>query len=534
MRACIQFQSITENKALTYYFQNPVKVIRGNIDSLSNIEKNYYTVCQTTYEGDTVLYMFDAPVRAFEVGEHSPLLFAFTETKEEIINKINDIQDAIRHGDTYQVNYTTRLVAEGDGDAFQLYKLLSKHNGGYTAFIEDGDEAVISISPELFFEKNDSHIITRPMKGTIPRSTDPIEDENNKKWLETSHKDQAENVMIVDLLRNDLSRIATKISVEVTSLFTIEAYDTVYQMTSTIEAHTQEQLSTCFNALFPCGSITGAPKKSTMALIESLEVDKRGIYCGAIGFIHQDLAIFNVPIRTIKKVGTTYTYGVGGGITINSDPYLEFEEMLAKTKVLNQLKPKKQMLEKDFHLIETMNIGKSGVQRKKLHLERIKRSIQHFNMSLHWPLIEKLLNMTTTKNKILRLAIYETYVSYTLKELDDTISTFELLPMKQTEDDYVLYKTSQRDHYKTNLHHALYYNQEGMLTEFNIGNFVYQEDNQYFTPNEKVLPGCMRQSLLENGIIQYKDLHVDNLKDVDAIYMVNSLREWVEMTHVMT
>ncbi|WP_054754290.1 chorismate-binding protein [Piscibacillus salipiscarius] len=244
-------------------------------------------------------HLYDIPT------EHFQQMNWQSDTKPESYFKaIKSIHDAIKQGISYQVNYTFRLVALFDQlNTRQLYEQLRQSQmANYTCHLQFNDFEIISVSPELFFAWDGHRIETKPMKGTVKRGYSGEDDQLCKKQLLNSKKDQAENVMIVDLLRNDLSRIAQKGSVKVPKLFEIEAYPTVYQMTSTVTAKTRSDvgLASIFEAIFPCGSITGAPKISTMEIISQLETSPREVYCGAIGMITPDQkAVFNVPIRTV-------------------------------------------------------------------------------------------------------------------------------------------------------------------------------------------------------------------------------------------
>ena len=224
------------------------------------------------------------------------------------------IKTEIKQGNTYQVNYTLRLQSQFSGDDYAFYKQLAKaQNSHYSAYLHTGKFRILSASPELFFHWKDNVITTRPMKGTVKRGLHMDEDQEQANWLANSMKNQAENVMIVDLLRNDVSVIAEQGSVHVPALFEIEKYPTVWQMTSTVKAKTKQETTVIdiFKALFPCGSITGAPKIRTTEIITNVETAPREVYCGAIGYITPNReAIFNVPIRTVWIDSETGTGGI--------------------------------------------------------------------------------------------------------------------------------------------------------------------------------------------------------------------------------
>ncbi|MBV6305378.1 aminodeoxychorismate synthase component I [Candidimonas humi] len=253
------------------------------------------------------------------------------------------IQEGIAAGDCYQVNLTTQLAGSLQGDASALFAALHKAQpSGYVAAIDSGAQQVLSVSPELFFDWDGARILTRPMKGTAPRGATPDEDAARADAMRASPKERAENVMIVDLLRNDLSRIALPHSVRVPRLFHAEPLPTVWQMTSDVEAITRPgtRLADVFDALFPCGSVTGAPKRQAMRWIRQLEPGPRGVYCGAVGVLRPARtpggvhATFNVPIRTVAVRGTELRCGIGSGITSSSSAEAEWQEWRHKRAFL--------------------------------------------------------------------------------------------------------------------------------------------------------------------------------------------------------
>ncbi|PTF45652.1 aminodeoxychorismate synthase component I [Staphylococcus cohnii] len=272
--------------------------------------------------------------------------FKFQYRHARMIDHIKQVQKAIVEGNTYQVNYTTRLSDDVKGPISELYHVLQGGNHGhYSALIDTKEVQIASLSPELFFQfgpfKNQSNIVlSKPMKGTIARGETELEDKAHFEKLRNSTKDRAENVMIVDLLRNDISRVANTGTVKVYQPFRIERYQTVYQMTSMVTGQLANHVSLAqvLEAIFPCGSITGAPKVNTMKYIKQLEQTPRNGYCGTIGLLLPDgKAIFNVPIRTIQYINGKAVYGVGAGITIDSNPESEVQEFIDKTKILERL-----------------------------------------------------------------------------------------------------------------------------------------------------------------------------------------------------
>lgn len=262
-------------------------------------------------------------------------------TKHEYSQSIARIRELIAAGDTYQVNYSFPLTSSFNGDSLAWYhELCRRQTARYSAYLDLGRYRVLSLSPELFFERRGNHVVTRPMKGTVQRGRDTREDEELAQWLRNSAKNRAENVMIVDLLRNDLGRVAVPGGVRVSSLFDLERFETVWQMTSTVEATLREgtSLAKLMGALFPCGSITGAPKIRTMEIIRELERFPRGAYTGTIGMLRPGGdCTFNVAIRTVvldTETGVA-TCSVGGGITIDSTAAEEYEECLVKSRFLS-------------------------------------------------------------------------------------------------------------------------------------------------------------------------------------------------------
>ena len=363
-------------------FENPVKILATKlIDDVEAILKKvvyyqsqgYYVVGYVSYEagkafennfsvktfplsGEYLVYFtVHSEVKKepfpldYEMNITMPQVWESKTDKDEYEKAISEIRQQIRQGNTYQVNYTVQLHNRINSNLFELYnRLVIEQDAKYNCYIEHDDFAILSMSPELFFEKNGSKLTTRPMKGTVARGINDAQDFRNKHWLANDSKNRSENMMIVDLLRNDMGRISELGSVTVSKLCDIEQYSTVWQMTSTIESQLKEDLSLfdIFNALFPCGSITGAPKISTMSIINQLEPSPRGVYCGSIGIClpHDDRAIFNVAIRTIQVKDDQAIYGVGGGITWDSEWESEYRETREKSAFIckkNDLKSAK-------------------------------------------------------------------------------------------------------------------------------------------------------------------------------------------------
>lgn len=461
---------------------------------------------------------------------------------------ILQVRDAIVRGDTYQTNYTIRLHADFVGDDFAYYQRLSdRQQAGYAAYLNIGRYRVLSASPELFFNKVDDTITTKPMKGTAKRGRTVQEDQKHIQFLVDSEKERAENVMIVDLLRNDLSRIAKRGTVQVPLLFSVETYPTVHQMTSTVTAEVETDISICdiFRALFPCGSITGAPKISTMHLIEQLEPEPREVYCGAIGFIEPNGdAIFNVAIRTviIDTQTNTAQYGVGGAITWDSTASGEYDEVLTKAKVLTA-----EMT--SFDLLESMKMENGDYYLLDRHLERMRLSAQYFGFpfpieQIHQTLQSHALKYPKEVQKV-RLLISKygrvqlNYEKIEFANDEPKIITLAKLPVSRN-NPFLYHKTTNRMVYEEHrmaaepVFDVLLWNEEGELTEFTNGNLVMEIEGKYYTPpmESGLLAGTFRAQLIDDGVITERLLTLSDYETCQSIWLINSVRGWVRCEKV--
>lgn len=578
MKTHIQFKYISDSQIeekLDYKFENPIVIkYARTIEEVSELvheaeryqKEGYYVVITLPYESAVAfdssldvynashhygsIQVFEQPVSHFNDKTHHTYInehieWRRTDSDERLANNIHAIQDEIRLGNTYQVNYTTQLESEPIRHGYDYYQSLTEDaNGDYQAYIELEDETIISISPELFFQygpyqQMPNTVLTKPMKGTISRGNHKAEDQANYEQLKHSQKDRAENVMIVDLLRNDLSKISEVGTVNTIDLFKIEPYQTVYQMTSTIRSQlkAQQSLFNLLQALFPCGSITGAPKESTMAIIKRLENRPRGIYCGTIGLLLPDnRMIFNVPIRTIHSNSERAIYGVGAGITIDSNAEAEIEEFKMKSKILES---------RHVNLIETMRLENGIVQRRHEHTNRISTSAKALNIRFNkdeWDtMLNDMVNTYVDGTYKLRVELNSdgTFNNEASQIVDSNQSlTAQLLPSTPVSSIYTVHKTTERQHFQHN-HDTdviLYYNEENEITEFDIGNVVIKIGDAYITPSYhgQFLNGCMRQALLKDNLIEEKNITVEKLiNDIESlnceIYMINSLREWTKI-----
>ncbi len=329
--------------------------------------------------------LYDKPERSERLPDQNLQTHSFGDwqasvSKADYLSAIDQIKDHIARGDTYQVNYTLRLRSPFSGSAWSLFRSLERaQQDHFAAFVDTESHTICSASPELFFQLEGEQLSSRPMKGTASRGYNWSMDEANVTWLRQSEKNRAENVMIVDMIRNDMGRVATVGSVNVPSLFDVERYPTVLQMTSTVQSDTQASLVDIMRALFPCASITGAPKVRTMQIIANLETEPRGVYTGAIGFIAPDRRVqFNVAIRTVvvDKTSGWAEYGVGSGIVWDSVAEDEYRECRVKTSVLTQPPP-------DFDLLESLLWDPTdGFYLLERHLQRLRQAARYFVISL--------------------------------------------------------------------------------------------------------------------------------------------------------
>jgi para-aminobenzoate synthetase / 4-amino-4-deoxychorismate lyase len=405
---------------------------------------------------------------------------------------IAQVKDHIAAGRTYQVNYTMRLETDFHASPWDFFLHLAQSQNNHAAYVDTGRYILCSASPELFFELDGETITCRPMKGTVKRGRTTSEDRAQAEWLRASQKNRAENVMIVDMVRNDLGRIAKIGSVRVPELFNTECYPTLWQMTSTVTAHTHKPLTEIFRALFPCASITGAPKVSTMKIIKELETTPRGIYTGSIGHIApQRKAKFNVAIRTALVDAETQKaqYGVGGGIVWDSTSADEYAEALLKARVLTEAWP-------EFSLLETMLwMPHEGFFLREKHVARLLDSAAYFDFPVSGGQIEAHLdNIATvfdTAQRVRLLLDREGNVfseSAAFQPVQRVVRICLAAAAVNSSDIFLFHKTTHRAVYEharagvPDCDDVLLYNERGELTEFTIGNLVVEMDGELVTP----------------------------------------------------
>ncbi len=451
---------------------------------------------------------------------------------------IKSIHHHIRQGDTYQVNYTVQLSQELEADPLAIYnRLVVEQKAHYNAFIQHDDVSILSISPELFFKQDDRLLTTRPMKGTTRRGLTNQADLEEAAWLEADPKNRAENMMIVDLLRNDMNRISEIGSEQVTRLCQVEQYSTVWQMTSTIESRLRPEIDLVqtFQALFPCGSITGAPKISTMEIIQKTEVAPRGVYCGTIGILlPKGKRIFNVAIRTLQMQGTKAIYGVGGGITWDSKWEGEYQETKQKSAVLYRQEPR-------FDLLTTGRIHQGKLTFLEQHLTRLREASRYFAYPYNEPkllkdLQEELTHVDPSLDYRCRIALQKNgSFQLMITELTDLPASYLQAQLTEQKLDlatpFTFFKTNQRNHLAANHHEQIFYLPDGSLLETTIGNLVLEIKGKLYTPPASlpILDGIYRCHLLETQQVEEKLLTLNDLKNADRIYACNALRGLYEL-----
>ncbi len=468
-----------------------------------------------------------------------PLEFEWDETQYSA--RFRRLHELIVAGDLYQANLTFRVHFPFAGDARALYRDLRQHaRGGHCAFVADGERQILSLSPELFFDLSaDGTILAKPMKGTAARGENAPTDAHARRNLAGSEKDRAENLMIVDLMRNDLSRIAQIGSVKVEELFAVETYPTVHQLVSTIAArrHPRTRVSDMMRALFPCGSVTGAPKIRAMEVIRELEQSPRGIYCGAIGAFSPDgSAHFNVAIRTLTVSGQRGELGIGGGVVYDSRSCREYEECLLKARYYEAGR-------RPLHLVETLRWSPSeGFVRGDLHLARMGRSAAVFGIPFDRALVLRRMD-AAVRNAHERMRVRATLddsgaIAATAVRLGNertarwtyAVSTERV----ESRDMFLLHKTSRREMFEGEHARAvregatevLFLNERGEITEGSRTNVFAEIEGKLVTPPTAcgLLDGCLRRELIDNGRCVEAVLDLEDLRRAKAVFVGNSLR----------
>lgn len=461
-----------------------------------------------------------------------------TMGRDAYMDAFHQIKRHLADGDTYQVNFTYRLRSPFDGDPREYFGMLADDaRANYSAFVDTGRFVVCSVSPELFFHLDGRVLTSLPMKGTAQRALTASGDRAEAARLRYSEKETAENVMIVDMIRNDMGRVADTGSVTVPRLFQIERYPTVWQMTSTVTCDTDASVCEIMKAMFPCASVTGAPKRRTMRIIRELEATPRGVYTGSVGFMAPGReAQFNVAIRTVvvDTEENTAEYGVGGGIVWDSTDDAEYQECLAKAEVLTKRWP-------DFSLLETMAWKPGeGYLLLKHHMERLLRSADYFDIPITEEGVREALAAVDTSfgdaaHKVRVLVARGgdiTCETEPMTAVEEPVRVALAEEPVDTSDPFLYHKTSHRDVYERALaahpdaDEVILVNESGEVTEACNANVVVEIEGGRYTPPVPcgLLAGTYRQWMLENRLVQERVITRDELLAADRVLLVNSVR----------
>lgn len=536
-------------------FENPREIITAfdnesfifAFDKLEKLKNDYYLVGYIRYEARDIflgkkiqakypLLYFEvfSDYKIFEPVKNPREVYLFPKPKisfSEYKKGFDVIKAEIASGNTYEVNYTFDFQIDTKYSSNEIYNyFLKEQKTPYNAFFKNNYEEILSFSPELFFKKVGNKILTKPMKGTIERGLNEIEDKNKIDYLYNDIKNRAENVMIVDLLRNDLGRISKTGSVKVPKLFEIETHKTLHQMTSEVTSTLKDDITLydIFKAIFPCGSITGAPKISTMRIIDNVEIGARNVYCGAIGLIHKDFCEFSVPIRILQKTkdDKSYIYRAGGAIVWDSEVENEWDEAILKMAFLAENS-------KDWQLLETLKVEGGKPILFCEHLERLRTSARKLNFKYN----KTLENLTFSRDGMYRILLSKNGNFNTeIKALKENNTKKIIISDKtvNSSDIFLYYKTTHRPYYKSSLekikqgeiYDEIFFNENGELTEGARSNIVLNLDGILYTPPVKcgLLNGIFRQKMLQEGKCKEKFLYKQDLLNAQNIYCINSVR----------
>ncbi len=556
----------------TTIFTKPIDIIQTNNllkvhECLQHvqtaIDNGYYVAGYLSYE---VTYSFFNELHINKENKHPLLWFGvFNEPKSTVVTTSNDkdytigswkmrqsktqykkhfnkIMESIQQGTMKQINYTVSFDTQFSGNSARYYeRLKSSQKSSYNAYLQLGDIDILSASPELFFEVKDETITVKPMKGTIHRGKTLREDEANKRWLTNSRKNQHENDLIVELMKKEILPLTQDNYVTVSSLYDVEKYPTVYQMTSTIKGNLKQNLSpiTILQTLFPCGSISGVPKQETLVLINEVEPYPREVYCGAIGYFSPNGdAIFNVPIRTVTIDRNTNqaTYGAGGAITAQSQVEEEYKEMLTKTKVLD-------MKEAPFELLETIGLIDGKFVLFDSHMKRLLDSASYFDFAINEEaIVEKLQTLEkqypSGKWRVRLTVNSEGAITVTCAEQKSVLEPKVTLAQNPIDRENIFhyhkttYRTIYEAHANKHSFDTILWNDKNEVTEFTIGNIVIEQNGVYYTPPIEcgVLPGTYREKLVHSGKVQEKIIYTSELTTNTNMWLINSVRGWIKVS----
>lgn len=472
---------------------------------------------------------------------------ALNTTQSEYADRITKIKQHILDGDTYQVNFTMKYKFTYAGSPIKLYeKLRQRQRVEYGCYLDFPELTILSRSPELFVRRNDNNIVTKPMKGTCRRGETPDIDRRNAEFLAADEKSRAENVMIVDLLRNDFSRICDRGSVKTTGLFEVQTYETLHQMISTVSGRLSGRLSleTLLREIYPCGSITGAPKLRTMEIIRSLESEPRGVYTGAIGYISPDKTFcFNVPIRTlVLRSDGSGEMGVGSGIVYDSNINDEYGECCLKGAFFADGNA-------DYSLIETIRFD-NGFPLLEMHMERITRSALELGFSINErKLREDLLERTYSLSGAYKVRVilgktgqYE-IECVAFKAVDDAKRIILLADDRVSSSNFLIrHKTSCRSFYQNvydtysrlGYYDVVFRNERDEITEGSFNNIFIRRGDKWLTPpvGSGLIPGIQRRVVLESKNVDASEkiLYARDIVEADEIFLTNAVRGVVSVS----
>ncbi|MBN1407093.1 MAG: aminodeoxychorismate synthase component I [Calditrichaceae bacterium] len=558
-----------------FSFENPVAIFKTSkidevLEQLERIEKrveneNLHAAGFISYEASPA---FDRALKTY-APDHFPLLWfgLFENAKTVKIERFNhsnnknnwqplfsraeyhdiieEIKIQLREGNTYQVNYTFPLKTEFNEDAWAFFtNLIYNQTSDYGAYIEFDNYVIASVSPEQFFILNGNTISSLPMKGTAPRGRFLAEDLEFRDNLHNSPKDRAENIMIVDMIRNDFGRIAEYGSVKVSDLYRIEKYPSVWQMVSKVMAKTDKSIAEIFEALFPCASITGAPKVNTMKIINKLEKEPRRIYTGSIGFIAPNRKVqFNVAIRTvlIDKNKHQAEYGVGGGIVWDSVNEKEYDECFIKARALTQQMP-------EFRLLESILwTSDQGYFILDYHFKRLKESAEYFEFQFdqqhimgRLKALVKTLRLNAYKVRLLLSKNGSVEIQPTQLNMENNAKPLKVRLAKNpvnSNDIFLFHKTTNRSVYdrareeSPDCDEIILFNETEEITELTNANIVVKINGKLYTPPVKcgLLAGTYRQYLLDRKEITEKPILLKSFKQHENIYLINSVRRMIRV-----
>ena len=567
-------------KAISYHFLKPFEIIsvkkKEELDTVFKIvqkltDKGYYGYSLINYEAG---FLFEEKLSHLQSSDYEKLIqffffdkrnvnqiksseiittdfsndkysvknFKLNRSETQFFDDIKKIKNYIKEGDTYQVNYTVKGKFSFSGSCSAFFEnLLFNQSAKYSAFINNNKEIIISVSPELFFHQKNRNIISHPMKGTTRRGHNQTLDKIAETELMKSEKNCAENVMIVDLIRNDFGRICRYGSIEVPELFTIEKYESLFQMVSQVRGKLRKKIKhfDIIQNIFPCGSVTGAPKIRTMEIINEIENNKRGIYTGSIGLIKPEEFKMSVAIRTItinKQTGDGIM-GLGSGIVWDSNPKSEYEEVLLKSKFLTEPLDY-------FEIFETMRYENGQIKFIDDHIERMKSAAEYFLFKFNEKKIRKQIDKSIAeldkqKIKKIRLSLAKwgeirVDVSDIAKPAKDILVIISQNKINST-DKFRYFKTTNRKLYDDEYKHfsskgffdVLYLNKKDEIAEGSRTNIFFRKGANWFTPaiESGLLPGVYRKYFIEtHPDISEKNIRIEDLINADELLLTNALR----------